>query len=163
MSDVGVRLCALYARRAEMAPPTTLGEVRLSALESSRDPCMDIADYFARCEIYLQLTSSHHVVAYLYAARMTGRDLDGMHSRNVHKMLAVSNLLSLKFLSDRVIDMRRAAGILGTSCPELRSMEVCALERLGWSAYVGVEEYERCLRSLLLADTAAIPAEGASS
>ena len=141
--DLADRLCAVYISRAHV--PRKCDSLT-ATFDNARTPPISIAAYFERCRQELGLTNSNHVLAYLYAARLTGGySLEDMHAGNVFKILAVCNLLSLKFLSDHAVNMTSSAVTLGVSCGELCAMEVRTLALLGWTIYVGVEEYEECL------------------
>lgn len=113
---------------------------KITMLDSHEIPDISIKDYLYRIVTMSRCMYRDLIVALVYADKLINSEvISGISYHNVHRLMAVSMMLSTKFYEDVHFSNKSWASISGLSLQELNMIEVQFLEALGYDLNISLE------------------------
>lgn len=107
-----------------------------------RAPSIGIAAYLSRLHKYFQCSDSCLVVSLVYIDRVVKLHPNfSVSNLSIHRLLAMSMVLSAKFLDDIYYSNAYYAKVCGLQLKEFNILEAMLLNLLCWQLDVTLEEY----------------------
>ncbi|EOA21544.1 hypothetical protein CARUB_v10001951mg [Capsella rubella] len=122
---------------------------RISAFSALTKPTISIKSYMQRIFKYANCSDSCYVVAYIYLDRFIQKQpFLPIDSRNVHRLIITSVLISAKFMDDLCYNNAYYAKIGGITTEEMNLLEVDFLFGVGFQLNVTCSAYNEYCSSL---------------
>lgn len=145
------QLVAALAKVLEHLVALDCEGLRPTIFHCSRAPQVSILEYLTRIQRYFQCSDACLVLGLLYMDRLSKISPDLAVSRlNVHRMLATSVVLAVKYLDDIYYSNTYYARVAGLALQDLNRLEAGFLKLVGWRMHVAPDEFEQYVSQLLL-------------
>lgn len=116
-------------------------EYIITEYDSHQVPEIQVFDYLRRIASMSMCANRDIISALVYIDRLTNNEvISGISFHNIHRLLAVSIMVSTKFYQDQPLSNRRWAHILGIPLRELNKVEVNFLQSLKYDLNLRIEE-----------------------
>jgi hypothetical protein len=116
-----------------------------------RAPTISIGDYLVRLRKYFHCSDVCFITSLAHIDRIVNRHPDFLIScHSIHRLLAISAMVSAKFLEDVYFSNAHYAKVCGLSLEELNELELTFLKLLDWKLDVSPDEcaeYGRIVQS----------------
>lgn len=114
---------------------------------SSVIPKISIQAYLDRIYKYIDLNEPCVLSALIYLDRYITQSGIPITLFEIHRILAVSCMISAKFLKDNYLDNELYAKVAGVSLKEINILEAEFLKVLDFKVFITVAQYENCLNA----------------
>ena len=104
-------------------------------------PSILILDYLKRIQLYSKIESSTLICSLIYIDRVCNFGEIILTYYNIHRILFVAILISIKYNEDRYYENVYYAKIAGISCKELKNIEYDFLDIIDFDLFISVDEY----------------------
>jgi len=104
-------------------------------------PKISIYDYLNRIQYYSSIEIPTLICSLIYIDRLCNLGEIILTYYNIHRILFVSILISIKYNEDRYYENVYYAKIAGISCKELKNIEYDFLDIIDFDLFISVDEY----------------------
>ncbi|CAJ1374436.1 unnamed protein product [Effrenium voratum] len=121
-----------------------------SCFHGCRKPTISIEDYLVRLRSYFMCSDSCFLLALIYIARLVEICPDfAVNPFSIHRLLAISLVVSVKFHEDVVYSNTFYAHICGLQHEELNKGEVEFLKMIKWDLGFSIEQFSQVYSEVL--------------
>ena len=104
-------------------------------------PSISIIEYLKRIQTYANLEKNTLISCLIFIDRFCELSKTTLTYYNIHRILFVSILISIKYNEDRYYENVYYAKIAGISCKELKTIEYDFLDIIDFDLFISVDEY----------------------
>ncbi|CAI2366636.1 unnamed protein product [Moneuplotes crassus] len=120
----------------------------------SKDAGISVPDYIDRLGKYLHVSSSCFVLSLIYIDRITDKTKVRLSQQSVHRLLATSILLAMKYHDDiKVEEASYISTVVGVQKKELKRLEAAFLSLIGFDLFVCPSEFKKYCEFLIISQT----------
>jgi len=153
VSDIVSKLLETMAAQfhAQLNSYNLASSYKVTILDSYEIPDILIKDYLYRITSMSRCLYRDIIVALVYADQLiTNEIISGISFHNVHRLMAITLMVSTKFYDDVHYSNKAWASILGLKLQELNEMEILFLEALNFELNVNLDAMKRWADAIAL-------------
>ena len=156
MTNSSDEFCELISKLAKMLEgviirdddSTSKYSIKDSRFTSSKVPKISVENYLKRIFEMGKLPEEVMIATVIYIKRFSTIGKYHVTIKEIHRLIAGSFIIAVKFYSDDYYDNKFYAKLAGISLKEINKLERSFLKSLKYQVYISEEEYERCLLEL---------------
>lgn len=130
-----------YQFHSQLVNETQKAEYKVTVFDSHSVPDIQLVDYLYRIVTMSRWMQRDVIVALIYADKLINLEvISGISFHNVHRLMAVSLMMSMKFFEDQPYSNKNWTKIVGIPLKELNSLELYFLQALNYDLNVTLEQ-----------------------